>query len=342
MQSLKNLNQTIYILLTICGVLFFFNNQVYAISITSNILSAEPGEQITFTSIVQVGGSSTGGLTVLVDYGDGTSEEVIYNQDPGAPATVSITSNHAYSAQSQRLYTVTVRAIAIGGTGPVIGSNPASMQQLVKGLVINRIQLYFENNRPEVTININQKSPKLFAKIDFSGTGYLKGYWEIDGTRRGYVFKHLAKGPSVVLEYPAVPPIPTFKHGTHNVRLVITDPAMNINFPYAIYFVTSDTEKKLTVIPLIQPFEGENIVSKPLVFKWRPVNKASFYLISIFSKTKQEHMFSAYTRQNVYKLRLNILNDRMQSGDEYIWNVVGFNDQNDVIAESIPSVFSFN
>ncbi|MCP3900653.1 MAG: S8 family serine peptidase, partial [Desulfobacteraceae bacterium] len=180
------------------------------------------------------------------------------------------------------------------------------------------------------------------AKIDFSGTGHLKGYWEIDGTRRGYVFKYLAKGPSVAIEYPAVPPIPTLKYGTHNVRFVITDPVMNINFPYAIYFVTSDEKEELAAIPLLQPVEGEDIAYKPLAFKWKPINKASVYLISIFSKAEEESIFSAYTRQGEYSLKPNVLKARMKPGDKYIWNVIGFNDQNKVTAESISSAFSFN
>ncbi len=340
MQLFKNLNQTIYIVLTICGLIFFASNAAFAHTITSNMNPVRPNKQVTFKSTITF--LNTDGAIAYIDYGDGTGEKILATQISliaGVPITYY--STHTYSKEGEYI----VRLRTATDTGIPKPPNPAYMTQAVdymRGITVNRIQLYFENNRPEITIKRNQKSPKLSAKIDFSGTGHLKGYWEIDGTRRSYVFKYLARGPSVVLEYPAVPPIPTFKYGTHNIRFVITDPAMDINFPYAIYFVASDTEKQLAVISLIQPFEGENIARKPLIFKWQPVNKASFYLISIFSKTKQEHVFSAYTRQGGYELRLNILNDRMQSGDEYIWNVVGLNDQNDVIAESIPSVFSFN
>ncbi|MCK5100223.1 MAG: S8 family serine peptidase, partial [Desulfobacteraceae bacterium] len=211
------------------------------------------------------------------------------------------------------------------------------------GLLVNRIQLYFENNRPEITLKRNQKAPELFVKIDFSGKGYLKGYWEIDGKRRAYVYKQLSRGPYVTFKYPAIPPIPTFHYGTHKVRFVITNPVMNIDFPWAIYFVTSDTSKdEPVVIKLLQPVEGEEIEYKSLTFKWRPESKSTVYLISVFSKTKEKRIFAAYTRQGEYKLRSDVLKTRMRSGEKYLWDVIGFNEQNEITAESIPSAFSFN
>lgn len=211
-----------------------------------------------------------------------------------------------------------------------------------KGLEINRMQLYFENNRPEITLKRNQKSPKLSVKIDFSGSGHLKGYWEIDGQRRSYVFKHLAHGPSITLKYPDVPPIPTFHYGTHNVRFVITEPAMNINFPLAIYFVTSDEKRELAAIVLLEPAEEGEVAYNSLIFKWKSINKSLIYLISIFSKVEEKLIFAAYTRQGEYEIKPNILKLRLEPGGKYIWNVVGFNDQNEVTAESMPSGFSFN
>ncbi|MCD4744421.1 MAG: PKD domain-containing protein, partial [Desulfobacteraceae bacterium] len=339
MQLFKYLNRTIYILFTVCAFLLLFSNQVQAISITSNINFAMPGQQVVFTSVVQVTGASADILNVFVDYGDGTSEDHIYNTDPYSPRTLSILSNHTYSKPGT--YTVRLRA-TVGGAITIVGPNPVFIRQTVGRLTISRIQLYFENNRPEITIKRNQKPPALSVRIDYSGSGHLKGHWEIDGKRRGYVFKHLNKGPSVILKYPNIPPMPTFQFGSHNVRFVITDPAMNIKFPYAIYFVTSDEKKALASIPLIQPVDGEDITYGSLTFKWKPINKSSVYLISIFSTTKEERIFAAYTRQGEYTLRPDILKARMQPGEKYIWSVTGFNDQNEATAESIPSAFSFN
>ncbi|MCK5099881.1 MAG: PKD domain-containing protein, partial [Desulfobacteraceae bacterium] len=328
MQLFKYLNRKIYILFLITVLLFFISNTASAHTVTSNTNSAVAGKPVTFTSTF-IFNQQGGTVIAYINYGDGTSEEVLDNnllvQMSPPDFSASYTSTHTYSKKGT--YIVRIRTVNTGGAPGVSGPNPAIMTQQVSGLDISRIRLYFENNRPEITIKRNQKAPKLYAKIDYSGSGYFKGYWEIDGTRRGYVSKHLAKGPSVTLKYPDIPPIPTYKYGTHNVRFVITNPAMSIDFPYGIYFVTSgEKQAEPVVIKLLQPVEGEDIAYNPLAFKWKPVNKSSIYLISIFSKTKEERIFSAYTRQSEYKLRSNILKVRMRPGGKYIWNVVGFND----------------
>jgi hypothetical protein len=342
MQIIKNLNRTIYILFTIFAFLLFFSNSVKAHTVTSNINSVKSGQQVTFTSTLTFNGQ-IGTADGFIDYGDGTAEETLVTNlsVPMMPFSRAYSSTHTYLKQGK--YIVRVRTVITSGAATSSGPNPAiKIMGVKKGLEISRIRLYFENNRPEITIKRNQKTPKLFAKIDFSGAGHLKGYWEIDGTRRNYVFKYISKGPSVTIKYPDVQPIPTFKYGTHNVRFVITDPSMNINFPYAIYFVTSDAKEELAAISLLQPVEGEDIAYRPLTFKWKTVNRSSVYLVSIFLKTKEEPIFSAYTRQGEYKLKADMLKVRMKPGENYIWNVVGFNDHNEVTAESISSAFSFN
>jgi len=341
MQLLKHFNRKIYISLIVFGLLLL-SSQLQAMTISSNSASAEHGKPVTFSSVIQVTGTAAGGgsVTVLVDYGDGSPEVTLYSQNPATLGTIRLTSSHIYSKFGS--YTVQLKATTTVSIA-VTGANPAYMTQAVSQLSISRIKIFFENNRPEITIQRNQKAPGLFAKIDYSGKGYFKGYWEIDGKRRGYVFKNLSKGPSVTLKYPDVPPLPTFNFGTHNVRFVVTNPAMNINFPYGIYFVTSDEAlAKPITIKLLQPAEGEDIAYNPTSFKWEQVKASKIYLISIFSKSKEEKIFSAYTRQGSYDLRSSVLKTRMKPGEEYIWNVVGFNEENEVAAESTPSAFSFN
>ena len=346
MQLFKYLNQAINILLAAFVLLVVINNTAMSHTLTSRLSSPSSSRQVTFTSTFYYN-ANTGDAFGWIDYGDGTAVQPLPPSGasfsiPGSGLSTHIyTSTHTYAKPG----TYTVRTWTTLGGSPVnpILPNPAIMNQQVTSLEISRIRLYFENNRPEITIKRNQKAPKLYAKIDYSGSGYFKGYWEIDGTRRGYVSKHLAKGPSVTLKYPDIPPIPTFKYGTHDVRFVVTNPSMSIDFPYGIYFVTSDQAKEAPVaIKLLEPVEGEDLAYSPLAFKWKPVNKSSIYLISIFSKSKEERIFSAYTRQGEYKLKSNILKTRMKPGEKYLWDVVGFNDENNVTAESTASSFSFN
>ncbi len=343
MKILKYLSKKIYIPLIICILIICTNEFAGAITITSNQSFAKAGHSVSFLTVVQVSLNGTGSpatLQVFINYGDGTSEVQVYNQEIGQFNIININSDHVFSNQGN--YLVKARAV-ITAPSTIIAPNPGTMIQQVGMLDISRIRLYFENNRPEITLNMNQKAPDLFVKIDYSGSGYFKGYWEIDGRRHAHVFKHLSRGPSITLKYPGIPPIPTYHFGTHKVRFIITSPEMPIDFPHGVYFVTSDRKyDKSVIISLIHPSEGETIAYDSLIFKWKPVKKSPLYLLSIFSKSKKQRIFSAYTVHGRYKLQLSAINMHMHPGEEYLWNVVGFDDQNNITAESMPSAFFFN
>jgi len=340
-QQIKNFNQTVYILFIIT-IYILFSSVAMAHIVSSNSHPGKPGHKVTFTSTLTFNGQN-GTANGYIDYGDGTPEEtfVVGLVVPFVNFfSKTYVTTHTYIKPGN--YTVRVRTIT-GGAAIASGPNPAIMNQQIKhGIYISRIKLYFENNRPEITLNRNQSPPGLFAKIDFEGSGYIKGFWEIDGKRQSYVSRYIAKGRSITLNYPAAPPIPTFKYGTHKVRFVITAPHMNIKFPYALYFITSDEREQIAEIQLLQPAEGEDIAYEPIFFLWKPVPKALVYLITVFSKTRQTQIFAAYTRKNEYALKSNILMSRIKPEEKYIWNVIGFNDQNEITAESIPSLFSVN
>jgi hypothetical protein len=343
MKLFKYLNRKIYILLTVILLLFTFNNSAISHTVTSTPILPSEGEQVTFTSTFTFNGQM-GNVIAYIDYGDGAGEQILDN-NLVVPVignySTTYTSTHVYL--NKGIYIVSIRIADAGGVTSS-GPNPATKtQQIKRGIKINRIQLYFDNNRPETTLKRNQKAPGLYAKINYSGSGYFKGYWEIDGVKKAYVFKNLSKGPSITLKYPAIPPLPTYRFGTHKVRFVVTNPAMNINFPYGIYFVTSnEAPDKPLEIKLLQPVEGESLAYNPLTFKWQQVGKSSIYFLSVFSKEKEERIFSAYTRQGEYELQPSTLKLYMKPGKEYLWNVTGYNDEKEVTAESIPSSFIFN
>ncbi len=340
MQLFKDLNRKLYIVFSIVALLLFFSNIAEAITVTSNLNPVKIRQRVSFSSIVTVAGAgSPSTLDVFADYGDGTKEVRVYTVSVGAAGPVNVSFNYTYSKPGA--YHVRVRA-TIATPYAIVGSNPGVMTQQVGGPEITHMRLYFDNNKPEITIKKNQKSPKLFTKIIFRGSGQLKGHWEIDGKKRGHVHKYFAKGSSVIIKYPDIPSLPTFHYGTHKVRFVIDEPKMSINFPYAVYFITSDEKVELARINLIQPVEGEEIAYKPLTFKWDKSDMISLYLITIFSKTKKERIFSAYIREGEFKLTTKKLKSHMRPFEQYIWSVIGFNDKNEIIAESVPSLFSFN
>jgi len=111
------------------------------------------------------------------------------------------------------------------------------------GLKIERMSIYFNNDRPEITIKRNYPL-KAFVEIEHTGDGLLVGHWEVDGEFLANVNMTVSSGYRLVIESPDIPQIPTFVSGTHRVRLVITNPSLGISFPTAIYFVTADEWKE--------------------------------------------------------------------------------------------------
>jgi hypothetical protein len=110
------------------------------------------------------------------------------------------------------------------------------------GLKIERMSIYFNNDRPEITVKRNYPL-KAYVEIGYSGYGLLIGQWEVDGEFLTHVNMTISSGYRVIIESPDIPQIPTFVSGTHRIRLVITNPSPGLSFPTAIYFVTTDEWK---------------------------------------------------------------------------------------------------
>ena len=109
-------------------------------------------------------------------------------------------------------------------------------------LKINRINIYFSNDRPEITVKRNYPLTA-YAEIGYTGVGVLQGHWEVDEEFLANVIKTIPSEKRMVVESPDIPKIPTFVSGTHKVRLIITNPPEKIPFPWATYFVTTDEWK---------------------------------------------------------------------------------------------------
>jgi subtilisin family serine protease len=107
---------------------------------------------------------------------------------------------------------------------------------------IKKIELYFENKKPEITVERNYPL-KAFADISFTGSGLLQGYWEVDGRVLSRINQHFTYGRSGILQTPDVPSLPTFEPGVHIIRLVITKPEIQIALPSIAYFVASQEFK---------------------------------------------------------------------------------------------------
>ena len=52
---------------------------------------------------------------------------------------------------------------------------------MAAGLKIERMSIYFENDRPEITVKRNYPL-RAYVEIEYSGNGLLIGQWEVEGS----------------------------------------------------------------------------------------------------------------------------------------------------------------
>ncbi len=202
---------------------------------------------------------------------------------------------------------------------------------------IKRIRLFFENNRSEITVNRNAPPPKVFAEIQYTGSGLLRAYWEVDGRILHRVFKHLSYGNSITLETPPVPPIPTFMVGSHVVRFVVLDPRQVFEFPKAVYFVSAEPYVDLRGIELLEPKDGSTVSFENIQFSWR-LKKSSAsvfaYLVEFFNKPLEKAFFSALVKGESYTVPERLLDKVFSQSGKYVWRVQGLNRSGETIVES--------
>ena len=206
---------------------------------------------------------------------------------------------------------------------------------------IDRVQLYFENGRAEITVRRNQPNLRAYADIRFTGSGILRGYWEVDGRLLSNVNKHLVYGRTVTIPSPEVPSLPTFVSGTHIVRFVITEPSQEIPLPVAVYFVTAEEYRKALSIRLLSPENNREVEYSSLTFSWEGVSGLTAYLVEFMEREGEKVLFSAYTKKTEYTLPDRFLKRIFRPGSSYVWKVKGFGSENTIIAESPLYRFTF-
>ncbi|MDP2156994.1 MAG: hypothetical protein Q8K68_04725, partial [Nitrospirota bacterium] len=134
--------------------------------------------------------------------------------------------------------------------------------------LVNRMDLYFENRRAEITVPRNTPNLKAFVDIRFTGTGLLVGDWRVDGRTIQHVSQHVAYGRSLTLSSPEIPSLPTFNEGSHVVQFVITKPETGITMPSIVYFVEPKEAKRIESIRLVAPADREARDYASAKFAW--------------------------------------------------------------------------
>ena len=208
---------------------------------------------------------------------------------------------------------------------------------------INRIELFFENRRAEITVERNFPRLKAYANIRFSGSGLLQGYWKVDHRIIAYVNQFLAPGQTVTLETPPAPPLPTFDTGTHLVELVVTNPSTLIPLPTVIYFVSAkDFPTAPVQLALSSPVNKAELDYEPQTLEWETHKNAALYLVEFYGPEKKAGpLFSAYTLKPVYSLPDRCFGRIFVKTSLYSWKVKGFDNQGRKVGESDWGSFSF-
>lgn len=327
MTSQNKLNRVrIWIFSAVCAVLL--SSSAEAVTIKAGPNPAAVGKPVTF--LISIGGTN---CDLDIYFGDG-GPNIIVSPVPGS----TYTCQHTYTQPG--LYTVIVSAFNCGA-GPA-QPNPANTTVRVSDFSISRIELKFDNNQPKITVKRNEEIKELSAKISYTGSGFLKGYWEVDGQRRSTVFRHVLTGPFVTIRYPEIPPLPTFTPGTHRVRFVVTHPYLNVDFPQALYFVRTDPGMDRVPIRLVLPEKNQVCDYARTEFTWKKHEKSVLYNIRFYKADSSEVIFSAYSRNSEYFLREKPLNLRFYPGGFFSWQVFGLNSEDQICAKSDVRSFSFS
>jgi hypothetical protein len=192
-------------------------------------------------------------------------------------------------------------------------------------LTIKRIELYFQNNRPEITVDKDYQKLKAYAKVTFAYSGLLEGYWEVDGRIVSRVNQHLTTGNVALLETPDAMQLPTFDPGTHVVKFVVTSPSGKmLPVPSMLYFVSAQgAQRSQASFKAIMPSEGASLKYEPAVFTWEKLANNTTYIVQFYKEPGSAPLFSASTMNVSYKLPSVIFRKTFKPGMKYYWKVKG-------------------
>ena len=212
-----------------------------------------------------------------------------------------------------------------------INIGPAS----IAAFSLRRIELYFNNHQKknEVMVTRNFKGLKAYADIYYNGSGFLNGYWEVDGLIIERVHRFVPTGDKITLATPGIPDLPTFDPGYHIVKFIVTNPETSFEVPEMVYWVKGTEEPVIQDLALVKPVDGMDI-PYGVPFEWENMQKASLYLISFVKADDKTVCFSALTRDTSYRIPRSVLDDYFPLGKKYLWSVKGYDTENNIIAGS--------
>jgi len=298
-----------------------------------------PASSTTMTSTqgtFQVGGTTIGTNTSQI------SANVVRGRGSVSEA-ITVLPSVIQSALSMGSSRMTYNRTFTNGTNTVTTQVTISItSEGGASLLITRMQLYFQNRMPVITIKRSDPTLKAYVDINYVGSGFLEGYWEVDGNFLTNVKQSITTGRTVTIESPSPPILSTFIPGDHQIRFVVTSPAQNIPFPQINYYVTPEETavKKLASLDLLSPNDQGTIDYEPTTFLWNRSEGISTYFLQFFLKGEENPVFSAYARNPAYRLPDAVIKTFFSRGKTYAWKVRGLDSSNIMAAESPLFTFS--
>ncbi len=105
---------------------------------------------------------------------------------------------------------------------------------------LTRLELLFQNGRPDITVPKNFPGLRVYARASFEGTGLFDALWVVDGRILAQVTEPVLFGDVLLFATPRQPTLPTFEPGIHRVTLQVRTPMTAGRIPSITYFVTAD------------------------------------------------------------------------------------------------------
>lgn len=319
-------------LLHIIATLLLMTGTAQAITISATPNPATIGQPVLFTIGTSFVTTVPTSCSLTVDYGDGAIQAGIIP----APGTSTLTVSHTYVAGGS--FQAVVQSTGCGAVAPQPAPpDPASVTVVIDEFAITRMELAFPDGRGELTVRRNDQGVRARATIATTGTGRLQGYWEVDGRPLIQVDRYVIYGQTVVVDTPAVPPLPTFDPGYHVLRFVVTSPALPFPTPTLVYNVTPEEGRP---IQLQAPLPEALLPFAPVRFAWDARNGTGHYELQVTAMDGST-VFSALTRSSEYVLTNLALRTYFTPGARYFWRVQAVDADGRPAGESTPSPFAF-
>jgi len=279
---------------------------------------------------------TTGPLSIVVTGGSGGGSVTESLTIPSAIVAAAASGGNSSFTYRREFRSFTG---ALGGTTSL--SITIRFSQAAGPVSLRRVELYFEEGgrrTNEITVKRNAKGFLALADLYFNGTGYIEGYWEVDGRRIENIREYASFGSKVTVRSSEIPGLPTFRPGLHSVNLVISNPTPEFTLPQIGYIVTAGSVKTIQPLHPLSP-EDEGEVNGSTIFSWNP-GAGAVYVLTFTGDSDGDVVLTAQTKDPDYRIPPQLLADRFTTGGTYFWQIQGYGADGELVSEGRSRKFT--